>query len=69
MFFTSYDIGYAVGGSGLILKTVDGGGHWVAQTSGTTRTLFSVHFPTVNVGYAVGEQGTILKTVNGGDTW
>jgi hypothetical protein len=69
VFFTSYDIGYAVGGSGLILKTVDGGGHWVAQTSGTTRTLFSVHFPTVNVGYAVGEQGTILKTVNGGDTW
>ena len=48
---------------------MDGGGHWVAQTSGTTRTLFSVHFPTVNVGYAVGEQGTILKTVNGGDTW
>jgi hypothetical protein len=33
---------------------------WEAQTSGTTATLWSVHFVDANTGWAVGQGGTIL---------
>lgn len=40
------------------------------MTSGTTRDIWSVHFPADDsTGYAVGEEGTILKTTDGGESW
>ncbi|MEI6061588.1 MAG: YCF48-related protein, partial [Bacteroidota bacterium] len=42
---------------------------WVAQTSGTTNTLYSVFFTAADIGYTVGDLGTIRKTVNGGTNW
>jgi len=43
---------------------------WVSQSSGTTRYLYSVHFPVdAQTGYAVGDLGTILKTTDGGANW
>jgi photosystem II stability/assembly factor-like uncharacterized protein/outer membrane protein assembly factor BamB len=63
-------VAYAVGDSGRIQKSTDGGATWSAQVSGTTNTLLAVDFPVdANVGYAVGASGTILKTVDGGATW
>ena len=61
--------GYAVGHQGTILKTIDGGGSWLQQASGTTKDLYSTYFIDNNTGFAVGRDGTILKTTNGGETW
>ncbi len=59
-------IGYAAGANGIIIKTTDGGGSWVEQSSGTSVILFGITFADELTGYAVGENGTILKTVSGG---
>jgi uncharacterized repeat protein (TIGR01451 family) len=61
--------GWAVGESGTILHTSDGGGTWSPQTSGTSVLLFAVSFVDANDGWAVGSSGTILHTSNGGGTW
>jgi photosystem II stability/assembly factor-like uncharacterized protein len=44
-------------------------GVWVQQTSGTTETLWSVHFTNDNRGWAAGENATLLRTSNGGAIW
>ena len=67
--FPNVSTGYAVGGNGLILKTVNGGNNWVALTSGTTSILYSVFFTDADTGHAVGTSGTVLKTTDGGITW
>jgi hypothetical protein len=61
----------AVGNSGLILRTTDGGNNWIQQTSGTSYSLYGVSFYDNNNGMAVGSgaNSTILKTTNGGNTW
>ncbi len=72
VYFTDANTGYAVGTSGTILKTMNGGLNWNLQTTGTTDALFSVFFINTNIGYAVGggaTNSTILKTINGGINW
>lgn len=62
--------GYVAGYGGTIMKTTDGGANWNFLTTGTSRTLYSVHFPfNAQTGYAVGDSGLILKTIDGGTTW
>ncbi|MCH7761868.1 hypothetical protein IIA15_10800 [candidate division TA06 bacterium] len=62
--------GYAIGNSGTILKTTDGGISWAAQIPPTGSSIRSIHFPVdMNTGYAVGYSGTILKTTDGGTNW
>ena len=67
----STEVGYAVGNGGVILKTTDGGGTWVPQTSGVTAPLFSASFVDNSTGFVVGgdTQGVALKTTDGGATW
>jgi len=62
-------VAWVVGGNGTILSTTDGGAHWAAQASGTTRGITSISAFDANTVYAVGNDGTILKTTNGGTTW
>jgi photosystem II stability/assembly factor-like uncharacterized protein len=69
IYFTDVNTGYAVGDTGTILKTINGGATWIKDSSGTTIPLTSVFFPNANVGYAVGWWGIILKTINAGITW
>jgi photosystem II stability/assembly factor-like uncharacterized protein len=74
VYFTDELTGYAVGNSGTILKTTNGGDNWEAQNSGTTMDLNCVHFPVPEIGYAVGgnidpPSSLILKTTNGGTNW
>lgn len=66
--FISPDEGWAVGDTGLIVHTIDGGNHWETQTSGVTNALYGVKFLDRQTGYVVGSS-VILKTVNGGLTW
>ncbi|MGL5890713.1 MAG: WD40/YVTN/BNR-like repeat-containing protein, partial [Bacteroidia bacterium] len=42
---------------------------WVQQTSGTTATLFSVHFVSAAQGWACGTGGTMVSTIDGGQNW
>ena len=69
VYFTNANTGYAVGGNGTIMKTIDGGTNWIRQNSGTAYNIYSVCFTDFNTGYAVGNYGTILKTINGGTDW
>ena len=67
--FLNAETGYAVGGSGTILKTINGGTTWTKLQSGTTKNLNSVKFTNPQTGYVVGDSGTLMKTSNGGITW
>ncbi len=68
LWFASASIGYAVGDGGRILKSVNGGASWSAQTSGTGQSLNGVYFSSPTNGMAVGD-GVVLTTTNGGSTW
>ncbi len=60
---------WAVGDSGIILYTSDGGNKWEKQISITTYGLNSVSFCDSLIGWAVGYGGIILNTTNGGKNW
>jgi len=62
-------VGYAVGSEGVILKSTDGGGTWVPQTSGTSSALYAVAFENNATGFAVGKSGAAIRTTDGGTTW
>ena len=60
--------GWAVGYSGEISHTSDGGETWSIQISSTSNPLDDICFVDRNTGWAVGWFGTILNTANGGVT-
>lgn len=61
--------GYAVGtnGSGLVLKSYDGGATWGPQVSNTAQALRDVWFVDALRGWAVGAAGRIIHTSKGGN--
>ena len=64
--------GVAVGDSGTIVYTSDGGDTWTAATTtnvGTTVPMYGVSMSDANNGVAVVYDGTIVYTSDGGDTW
>ncbi len=67
--FTTPQSGWAVGRSGTILHTENGGRSWERQTSGIRNGLYSIAFATPQAGWAVGEDGAIVHTEDGGATW
>jgi photosystem II stability/assembly factor-like uncharacterized protein len=67
--FALSTFGIAVGDSGTILSTTDGGASWTPQSSGTTNALIGVYVLDQNIAIAVGTNGTILRTEDGGATW
>ena len=67
--FTDINTGTAVGASGIIRRTTNGGINWFSQMSGTSSTLYSVHFINANTGTIVGSGGIIRRTINGGVNW
>jgi photosystem II stability/assembly factor-like uncharacterized protein len=60
---------FAVGSSGLVLHSSDGGGNWQEQQSGVTAALYDVAFRDGSDGFAVGENGTIIHTTDAGAHW
>lgn len=76
VFFTDSLYGWAVGDSGTIIHTTDGGNNWLLQNSQTTNSIVTVFFLTRTMGwasafnYSAPPYGTtLLKTTNGGTTW
>ncbi|HEX9970654.1 MAG TPA: YCF48-related protein, partial [bacterium] len=66
--FVDVSTGWAVGGGGTILKTIDEGSTWITQNSGVPGVLESVHFVDTKIGWTVGGN-VILKTIDGGEIW
>ena len=76
--FATPELGWAVGASGLILHTEDGGTKWTRQSAAINdiANLYSVAFATRLSGWAIGfrgsgqhSEGVILRTEDGGNTW
>jgi len=68
--------GWAVGDSGTIIHTSNGGNSWDLQNSNTVNKISDVFFLNRNLGWASSWNTTIfpfgtviLKTTNGGQTW
>ncbi|MBU3950006.1 MAG: hypothetical protein KJ826_17530, partial [Proteobacteria bacterium] len=62
--------GWAVGGSGTILYTTDGGKSWEPRTSGSEKWLSAVQFQNDGkTGWVVGKNGMIIHTTDGGKSW
>jgi len=59
----------AVGASGHILRSTDGGATWELAKAPTLATLTGVHFPDAQHGWVVGHDAVILHSENGGRTW
>jgi photosystem II stability/assembly factor-like uncharacterized protein len=68
-YFVNSNTGYAVGDSGAIIKTTNGGVNWTAQNSNVLAKLSSVFFTDTANGYIVGDSSVLLKTTNGGLNW
>ncbi|MEI6576150.1 MAG: T9SS type A sorting domain-containing protein [Bacteroidota bacterium] len=68
-------IGYAVGesstynGTGIILKTTNGGDTWTQLSTGSIPGLETCCFLDVNTGFVGGWQNYYAKTTDGGLTW
>lgn len=75
IFFYDENNGWAVGLSGTILHTGNGGSTWVIQNSGLTSPIVDIFFVNINLGWALTYPQTppfgttILKTTNGGVDW
>jgi photosystem II stability/assembly factor-like uncharacterized protein len=61
--------GWAVGDSGAVFATKDGGRTWRAQVPNVWADLFDVKFFDQREGVAVGGDGTAIHTSDGGQTW
>ncbi|MFC1568588.1 YCF48-related protein, partial [Candidatus Margulisiibacteriota bacterium] len=68
LFLATSSVGYAVGASGLLLKTGNNGESWTALT-GLTQDLNSLNFVTADFGWVVGENGSVSFTSDGGTSW
>jgi photosystem II stability/assembly factor-like uncharacterized protein len=67
--FVDSRFGHAVGMNGAILKTFDGGLHWVETYYPENTNFGDVFFPDHFHGYIVGDEGVVLKTIDGGASW
>ncbi|MFQ5436083.1 MAG: WD40/YVTN/BNR-like repeat-containing protein, partial [Anaerolineae bacterium] len=59
----------AVGESGHVMKTTDGGENWTNLVSGTTTDLHAISIPVGDIGYVVGNLGKIICTTSAGMNW
>ncbi|MDH4037393.1 MAG: YCF48-related protein [Candidatus Krumholzibacteria bacterium] len=60
--------GFAVGGNGLVIRSLDHGENWSSSNPAAV-TLNGVHFVSDTHGWAVGNAGVLIRTVDGGQNW
>ena len=68
IYFINENTGWAVGWTGNVLNTTNGGDSWNSQISGTIKRLNSVYFINPDTGF-ISSSGFILKTLNSGTNW
>jgi len=66
--FPDQQTGYACGGNGLFLKTIDAGFTWTQSFISPLSNLTAIDFTSTEVGY-INNAGGISKTTDGGITW
>ena len=64
--FTSVDEGWAVGVTGQIVRTTDGGHTWQYEQLPTIRDLLAIEFHSHDVGWICGGKGSVFSTKNAG---
>jgi photosystem II stability/assembly factor-like uncharacterized protein len=70
IYFSSAELGWAVGEFGLVLHTQDGGRTWAAQRYGSDfPQLYAVRFVDQRRGWAMGQAGSLIYTEDGGQRW
>ena len=67
--FPTPQIGWLVGTSGFIAKSVDGGLNWTTQVLASSYSFYDVKFVDKNHGLIAGADGVILRTSDGGVSW
>lgn len=72
--FINSSTGFITGGSGLIMKTTNGGVNWITQTTPTILPVMGIYFLDDNTGIAACSNyqintSAILKTTNCGTNW
>lgn len=66
---TSADVAHAVGSSGALARTVDGGETWANVGVPTSADVSDVWFPNAEDGYALDFNGGLFRTENGTGSW
>lgn len=69
IYFADNWYGWAVGDSGSIIHTADGGQSWSQQASGSSSHLNAIYFVNQQTGWIAGDDNTLLYTTNGGQNW
>ena len=72
--FPTEKIGYVIGRSGTIIKTIDQGASWETIRNAYNITVSNLPFSAVyfldeNIGYICGDEGLVLVTRDGGESW
>jgi photosystem II stability/assembly factor-like uncharacterized protein len=71
--FRDAQTGFAVGLSGTIMTTIDGGKSWSLQSSNLDHVFYSICFADLKTGFICGadrsQKGILLKTTDGGSSW
>ena len=67
--FINENTGWIGGSGGTILKIVDGGESWLAQSISSPYTVYDIKFVSNNVGFLCTGDGKIFKTVDAGNNW
>ena len=60
IFFIDDQIGWIVGNSGTVYKSVDGGKKWIKESTGVFSHLNAVHMVNAQKGWIAGDEGVIL---------
>lgn len=63
------EVGLAVGGGGVIYRSIDAGDSWEAMSSGQVNALEQVKFLDENKAIILGRRGIILYTEDRGNNW
>ena len=69
IYFYDYEVGYAVGDSGTVIKSIDSGKTWQTLQTPSLIDLNDLYIFTESSLCVVGNQGTLLYSGNGGSTW
>ena len=69
IFFYDYEVGFAVGDSGTVIKSIDSGKTWQALQAPVTNDLNDLFVFNDSTLCVVGDSGTIIFSVEGGNNW
>ena len=69
IFFYDYEVGFACGNSGMVIKSIDSGKTWETLQTPVTYDLNDLYVFNDSTLCVVGDSGTIIFSVEGGNNW